>query len=37
MKTINKVNMVNKVVVQLIDELFDGRRVARLRVSIRLS
>ena len=33
MKTVNKVNRVNKVVVQLIDELFDGRRVARLRVS----
>ena len=33
MKAVKKVNRVNKVVVQLIDELFNGRRVARLRVS----
>ena len=33
MKAVNKVNMMNKVIVQLINELFNGMRVARLRVS----
>ena len=33
MKAVNKVNRENKVVVQLINELFDGRRVARLKIS----